>query len=488
MLMRSPRILLRGDQVQARSLAQAHAERLLMNFRRGRSFQELQIASQEHNFLGPDGALVGSIRLVYAGGQEIVVITAPPSKPSRRELILKRLSEGAQFVPVFRSKDNRHFVVCLSGTFEPPYYVFENTTDTKAEKFLAENESELDGKLIATGTTPLGDSEAPSLIYVAQTGTVYDSGDVEYDESEVPDPDEIKSINQYNGDEWVVTDEVLSREPVCCSSIGKGTMHVDVDFERNYGYNVYATISGQRLSIPSESSTVSTHTWGTMGRSNWNKGSYSCEELEDAIEDAWVNGPYSLFGVGYDLGVNYQHADSTLDIGGELGVISMDAAQRSAQLYQLVTITTALEYEVVSDGECDVASQNTTLETQEWDTKNYFKVDDLEFLLPLYTPGALRFPEYVSDKEWVKYYGEESSAAITGMFSSIEFYPEPGVAIGDFTYGYVGPNNGNDITLTSFETIVGGHNLPGVDEEIQFDGDFFLGMILTASEEEMQVF
>jgi hypothetical protein len=146
---RTTSVELKGDRDAAKQLAHAHLERLLYNFRDCNK-QKLPIHAQRVNFFDhKTGRQVAEVYMQTVHGAENVIITCLPQHRERKEeLVIKREESYEQIVPCFLvtgeaqgSEQILGYVVCLSGSFLPPYQWFpipDGDTEVVLEAFYHE--------------------------------------------------------------------------------------------------------------------------------------------------------------------------------------------------------------------------------------------------------------------------------------------------------------------------------------------------------------
>jgi len=117
-----------------------------------------------------DDGTVAQYQLIH--GREIVNVVAPiiPVMIVEENVARTIIEEIEQIVPVFRSTDNNYWVACLSGTFEPEYYLFNNIYDIPTTAFDDNIETDIDKQLISIGEDPIEGEYLPELYFIAQTG------------------------------------------------------------------------------------------------------------------------------------------------------------------------------------------------------------------------------------------------------------------------------------------------------------------------------
>jgi len=134
MAAKTTQVDLKGDKVQARSLAEAHVPRLMFDFRKNQSFQNLDIYSETKKFFDKTGAYVGTVYMQSVNGAENIVVMCDAGKKMEETRVTKELAvveNLANIVPCFivtgdepYSEEIVGYIACLSGSFLGPYQFF----------------------------------------------------------------------------------------------------------------------------------------------------------------------------------------------------------------------------------------------------------------------------------------------------------------------------------------------------------------------------
>lgn len=263
---RTTKLDLRGDRVKARAIAEAHVNRLLFDFRRNQSFQNLAIYSETKKFFDQSGRFVGTVYMQSVNGAEDVVVHCLSGEqkqirkerieiPSSTQLIVPVMiglnKVGAEFIIT-------HFVACLSGTFEPEYYVFKNTQEFQLSEFDSPDSADLDEKKIADGDAPIrGSSGPPSLFFINQTGINAPYKSSEWNAIEASYPQEATHWTEFDigcisyeslSDYAAAYTKVLSSDPGFIShtdylEVGSETFELD----QKVGAEIYPEYRGIRV-------------------------------------------------------------------------------------------------------------------------------------------------------------------------------------------------------------------------------------------------
>ena len=181
-------IELKGDRVQARSLAEAHVNRLLFDFRKNASFQQLPIYSQTKKFYDQTGAYVGTVYMQTVNGAENIVVHCGAGRKYKEEhLEIERPNMIDQLIPCIivtkpesYSEEIVGYIVCMSGSFLGPYvYVEKPEDDDKAviEGFYHEGFQYYVEDLALPGMHQLGIApDQKTLYYFKPSGLAPDDG------------------------------------------------------------------------------------------------------------------------------------------------------------------------------------------------------------------------------------------------------------------------------------------------------------------------
>jgi hypothetical protein len=515
---------LKGDRVQARSLAEAHVPRLMFDFRRNQSFQDLAIYSETKKFFDSSGQYVGTVYMQSVNGAENIVVSCDAGKPPVEE---KKFEEPvvptplAQFVPCIRSTDNQYWVACMSGTFEGPYRVFRNTLGVTAEQMSDTNEAALNRKFLST------DGEL-QLYFIAQTGTrdtgtldMYNvAGGLLYDHNFSYIEDPRTTIYGYDAlwTAYRLSNPSRCVECLACHDaypapcVGPEPVYIptyDIDFSYDDTFYHYYKYKGDKLNIDEYEEHLAKSKIGISG--TYHLG--SCVNVPNPL----ITYEYSYFNGEALLNYNF----SSVVVKG----MNLEDIENFACFYvDIVDSCTDTKSNTMSDCEAHHASQQGPEMLPNVTSRAYhFQVNEDTF--PFYSPpdftetranyidafqgdihrtdqsglievGMVQYECY-SDRNMLKYYGEESLASTAGImcgrvntwqYDEDGFYLEEKCAA--FHYNYIGPNNvtdnGRDITTTTFvpegadiQSYV--HTIPNIQangEDIKFKGEVFMGMIL----------
>lgn len=481
-------IRLEGDQYRARKLAHAQVNRLLTIFRRTNEFQDLKFNTHAENFFDETGKYIGTIHLLTSHGIEVVTVDVPPivKREKKEEIWLKKPEHIEQIVPVMRSVDNRYWVACLSGSFDGPYYAFENIYEIPAEEMADNAEGELDNRLISTGAFPLNGVDSPELFFIAQTGVKPDTDDIaETEDSRYQTSNEDVTFRAYM--------VALPYTSEYCIPTGKyhGMYAIDFDYDDTF-FRQY-TVWGKELSLQRKILRYIKNLLGPGVRG-------ATEGSLQNFGGMWVR---SLdFVVSTIKGIS----------------VEQDDVENFACCYAGFTIddthTSSEPYDSCRDWD------------RTWVTKGYdytinksfyFQIEDNDFKFytsPSYTetPRGYNHPwadslfigDYPSDTcsvedNMIKYYGSESGTSTGIMCGRIEAAdraaPEADLENErclEFIYNYVGPSTEEDINSThiipdngAYEHIMA--NVQGIDDTVIFKGEIFLGRIRLSSEETIKI-
>jgi len=502
-------IELKGDRVQARSLAEAHVNRLLLDFRKNASFQSLPIYSQTKKFYDQTGAYVGTVYMQTVNGAENVVVSCWSGRKYVEEhLEMERSESVSMIVPCMRSTDNHWWVACLSGTFEGPYYAFENIGDAFTPEMMDDNaEADLDGQLLAIGMSPINNIPNPELYFIAQTGKRPDGN---YEWIEATDADTPRWEELTRAEQLSYVHEVIGE---CCAANGDsapGGPAMTACVSIAVSPFAYAKISHQSLNVFNQPSIVpnivESETYNAVSEGfkicSFGLSSDCAFELITAYEryDAYVAdtegdptssyaGLFDATTIDYTRGVfSFGSVDNSTRVEEAYainGAVCYRTRERTETTIQDITVSA----ECLADSTIVTTIDNTDLYC------DYFKVDATVF--PLRTASSNEYPKYQQAfYNQVKYYNTDSMARITGMMSA--YILETSSTSDWFEYNYVGPNSQNDIASTRFEEFLyGGYhehsvadaqNLPTDDEPVTFRGEIFLGEIRYSKTEKVKLY
>jgi hypothetical protein len=444
-----------------------------------------------------DDGTVAQYQLIH--GREIVNVVAPiPPVPSGEEHIrITRIDEIEQIVPCMRSTDNKWWVACLSGTFEPGYYLFGNIYDIPSGAFDDTIETDLDGQLISEGQDPIEGEELPSLHFIAQTGrrdtgttNAYEDGNFIFSDtrfSYVTDP-------RYSVDsstvKWSEYTNSLYGHWVNCPPGYAGVAVYDISYNYNETFFNYYTYTGEEIPISRSRIGFSQDFLGQAGTKTWGV-------------DIEYNPPPGPLGSGLKSffgEVTFVFDYSKVIING----ISIEESNMFACFF-CDQINDEIKNFNNGTGTCEefATSQETPWNYETPHKRTYFfQVDGLAFAFYLpsvfsrstsgfyylneeYGPDEGYNDGCFCDSNMLKYYGEVSLADTTGiMCCRINTWniDEYGLKIEEkcagFYYNYIGPNT-ETIKTTFFPQKDGGytHLIDGIPEEIEFKGEIFLGLV-----------
>ena len=418
-----------------------------------------------------DDGSVATFKVVH--GKEDIHIVSPMAQLGGEipPVPKKGIEEIEQIVPVIRSVDNLHWVACMSGTFEGPYYHFPNTFEIPEEAFDDNAEVDLNRQLISIGISPIEDSiEPPELYFIAQTG-VRPEGD-EYEL--VPDSSASSDLSHTGNTVQVCGDVGLTDT--------SGTGHEFSSASEKI--NVF----GQTLSIP-ESNTSTTvtrsRTWITCSAGIEDVYSVCAEDLATP----YLPPAYEFFAQpheSYSEGDSRHITSSSLDYFPWSGNESVRPERGNIENFAACYRHTTRNIENLGAREydpCAVSAVDYVYDIIDTDTEtfcDYFKVDEVEY--PLRGESDSTYPRFL--QKGLKYYNTDSIAATTAITAALAKYLLDGVE-DSWPYYYVGPNSRDDLTRTLFIPEPGafgpdGHIIPnveGLDDTVLFKGEIFLGLV-----------
>ncbi len=506
-MIRTTNIELKGDKYRAEQLSLAHVNRLLTIFRRNNEFQDLLISYHEEPFFDETGRYIGVIKMQTTHGAENVIVDVPPvvvpEKGEKLELQLIKPEQTDRIVPVMRSTNNKWWVVCLSGTFEGPYYAFENIFKIAAEEMDDNVESELNNRLISIGGSPLNDTEHPQLIFVAQTGER--PTELYFDVEGVGEAD----IGIAPGPDIATTTGEIPDPPPYLDPPIPFVYTVDVD-----GYK-YITVWDQIISIKPR------YFYGSRvqdGEINYNNSFSGTVTLTADYEFPVIVGALVLPPEIYELRADkdFWVYDSLLFTAGIR--IERDDISRFACCYANYTAKATVEYDTEVD---ESLTESLSLP---YNKIYHFQVDQIT--LPFYadSPTAMKYdvhPPWETqqrdsvgygngtgsggeacsvERNMIKYYGTDSAAETTGIMCgrintadiNDEGMQENWETI-KFLYNYIGPNYEDGMKTTTFipeNAFIHTHiiaNAQNIDDTVTFSGEIFLGRIRTSTEEKVSI-
>jgi len=508
---------LKGDKVQARSLAEAHVPRLMFDFRRNQSFQDLKIYSETKKFFDQTGAYVGTVYMQSVNGAENIVVSCDAgklAKPEEKHEAQVTPLPLARLVPCMRSKDNQYWVACLSGTFEGPYKLFKNVTGITAADMEDNVEANIDGQFMST------DGEY-YLFFVAQTGLLpasLTSDNTDPGPNYQPSLDAVSEIVcQIDDVAPILTECPAGNQFYTILPNYVGVIYGDWSY-KNTGstgyidrYIVFGDVNNYLPEAYVGQYTSYSQTYHTKAGSGvdsffirWGGGLFptGCDfhnvQVPDYTDHAqeWAldSARDTYEAVGWQGGTSGNRADivyqetSNNMFNGRFAV-RMEQAYRNKfccgytklnQTTHDITTVTASACTADADGEVN----NSTIT----EYSDYFQVNSRPYLLQ--GPMTAHTPTYSTGSNMMKYYGTDSLAETTGLMSAV--LAKPGDD--DIAYHYVGPNNKNELTVTVFVAtgVPKKHTIPkmlDVDGNlVEFYGEIFLGRLDTAIEEKVQLY
>jgi len=470
-LIRTTTIELTGDKYKAEQLSLAHTNRLLHIFRNSNSFNNLLTNTHLENFYDDTGKFVGSIHLATNHGIEVVTV----NMLSGGEKELEKTETYDMIVPLMRSSDNKYWVACLSGTFEGPYYVFENTQDISAEEMDDNVESELDGRMISMGAAPINGVPNPRLFFIAQTGIRPEYSDVEYDDSGAPDPpkywDNLTLTEQ--------KDYVTSYEAFCCPEHSFATIEAVVDYSYSYSYNEYLTVRGVQLDMVQ----------GLISHSEVEDATYQyghfsvvpCEQADlDVITEYWETNTHDELFFIYDSSAINSHSEADeFSVGWDSFRVDEGSSSNFCATYntrhRIATVSYTMDYI-----ECAYNEDDGYESSDDVTTANYFQVGSHVYTIAEERVNTIP-PEFSTGENMMKYYGPESSVKETAIAAAVVQVP----GVDSMSYFYVSGRSYYELTTTTFSDYSHlGHAIPdlvGVDADTLFGGEIFLGAIRLSS-------
>lgn len=423
-------------------------------------------------------------------GIEEITIDAPIETEKNPEKIVEKPID--RILPVMRCTENRYWVVCLSGTFEPPYMVFKNIFDIPEDEMDDNVENEMDNKLISVR----GDMQ---LFFVAQTGLMPDK----ISSTEIPDAEPISSapINNVTG---YLCSPVWYREDMCHSGINVPVYQAKYYQKFQYSpinnnYESYLLCDGIQIDLPiSIGSYSKTHTgWDSSTGPDsyiWYFGGiYPCPDPTIFSNEVYPD--YLASVVDSDQYINSVMPDSILagdvNFADEIHVnsisisISFPSGKYSVR-YESATAFCALYYSNTLNSTfdltppagppwCSTVPDGTSSSSENEQEAYFIRLDEKEFPIV----GNSEYPEPVQGDNQAKYYGKDSQAGISCIMSAGLMNADY-----DFTaieYYYIGKNNRTKLTTTSFETLENDfkHSIQDMDElnDVIFEGKIFMAKL-----------
>jgi hypothetical protein len=478
MAAKTTQVELKGDRVQARSLAEAHVPRLMHDFRKNQSFQDLKIYSETKKFFDKTGAYVGTVYMQSVNGAENIVVSCDAGKPEVPKEETPKIpvpTPLTRIVPCIRSTDDQYWVACLSGTFEGPYRLFKNLVGVTYTDFLPANEANIDGQFLSTD----GDYY---LFYIAQSGNQPPFG------SKITTSSNTTDYNVWEIDKWVV---------ICPDGTGHlaqlfGATSSDIT-------DTTMTVMGEDIGLPKG---VDRKTWDMTNEDSRCGVSRLPPEYDEATEGEvlakcdnptytylplkwWITdlNPFSI-GVAtmdrmytyYGWGARYE--DMSLEFDNKNNhAVQFAETQRDAHKTSIQPIT---------NDDCSYTYHPSTVtESSIIRIANKLKVDeDIYTLSEVYSSDDE--PTYYTQS--IKYYNTNNIAAKTALLGSA-VYTDEYVADSDtyiyherYEYYYVGPNSQDELAKTEFvaDYSKGTHTIPDIVVDgvpLEFDGMVFLGRL-----------
>lgn len=478
MPVRTTNIELKGDRYKSRNLYLAHAARLLEDFRKNSSFQELSINSMTQNFIDKDtGKLVGNIYIQSVYGAEKIIVTTPPTieKPIKREEYLK-YDFIELIVPIIRSSDNAHWLACLSGKFDGPYVHFKNIFNISDDVFYTfAQEDEYHLKLISKGDTQLNNSvEPPELYLVSPTGETPDEDGYHPEEYEFVQNASSGSEYSYTGESiWICSGINLGgykdsfRGTQYSNTTQKlyifGNILDNIDYELNSNFNLeraWVVCSTSTEPPPTTEADVIT---ACSGRDY----SWITEEIFFGYDD--------LTGLEYEYGIKLTEGSSDSPWSGSYSVkAERNNVNNSVVCFRTTTTSTTVITSLPWDP-CTGGSINTNTENSAT-YQDFIMVDGTQY--PLRDKTAESLPRYFQRD--MKYYNTDRSIATTALVATNKGNIDTNYE--RWLYCYVGPNSNNGLHITEFFPESGNiyhkiPNVPGLDEDVLFNGKIFMGLI-----------
>jgi len=382
-----------------------------------------------------------------------------------------------------------HWVACLSGTFEGPYYHFPNTFEIPAEAFGDNIEVDLDGQLISIGTAPIEDSITdPELFFIAQTGIRPDLGTGEAltgDISAIYDPR--YDANNYGVVANVYFISLVGDEIHCEIEYYPWSYYsYDISFEYNDTFYITTTVWGEILAIPERTFSRNT-TYEGEGASQYS--------VQPTSELNFWGEYYSLreysvptivsTSVEREAVANFAccYAQTEIESTSQRDAVSATCAEKyrdDPPPYIENTVRRKPYYFQVNED-----SYKFYDTPEKTDDLSSWELDGYPYRWSEYPPGQICYVE----ENMLKYYGPESRAQITGIMcgrvEDSEVDEESGAYINrqclGFYYNYVGPRHDGISTVLyipeagQYEHII--PNVEGIDDTVLFKGEIFLGLI-----------
>ena len=472
-----------GDPDRAHS--HFHEARAHLGKMKRMNVNNLPIISGERSY---DDGTITTFKIVH--GKEDVHIISPmaqleisPVKEPEEEIV-----EVEQIVPVIRSVDNTHWVVCMSGTFEGPYYHFSNVFEIPAAAFDDNIEIDLDGQLISIGEDEYdGSVSPPELYFIAQTGVSPEADDCEWET--VVDADEPRYTELSVGEKKAFY--VLSG--TCCvtgyptgwgNPNGAKACYImsppPYSFTKQH-HNIFK-VFGSPAALP-DASLIET---GNIFSINATGCTDPWDDCATAVGFALDLYDVRVDGVGPST--NYPGIANSTNVVRTTS-ISEFGFHKSIRLEQDNVDNVAACYRVMEETETSLSSPTVTGGCAEWVSSGYPTESD-EFLYSyFFRVGSEVFtiqepssddPVYMQHLfNQVKYYGPDSIAKVTGMMSAVRYEAST------FEYYYYGTNSAGDLAgPTQFAaTFINPdwtheiENVIGLEDGIKFRGEIFLALV-----------
>jgi len=486
---RTTSVELKGDKTSASKLALTHVDRLLEDFRHNNEFQNLHINVNKVKFFDESGQFIGTINMQTVHGTETVIVDVPEGIVLKKKKQPEKVIEDvAQIVPIIRSIDGTHWVACLSGTFEGPYYHFPNNFELSSDVFNDNIEREIDNDLISVGEAPINNSvNLPELYYIAQTGEVPDyDGDRPEEYMWVDSISYDRDYSYIGYDIWMCGDDGGGFKDSYTGTIQDNT-------------DSYLSVFDGRLNIPEYYRYIDTERDRTYVRfSIWSGGDPITEAdvIEASADHPFVMLPEDDFFKDPTTSPLSDGDEQTKSISGTSSSpwsaqYSIRAERSNIANFSACYRTTETSWAEHGKREflpcaesfppyvVDPAVETTTY-------CDYYKIDNLVFSLRNKT-GSTSPRFYQRD---MRYYNTDSIASVTGIMAARVWED------GQYTrwdYYYVGPNSDNVLATTMFIPEAGSSyhiipNVPGIDDTITFGGRIFLGLIKYKTEREVTDF
>jgi len=491
---RTTKIELKGDRYKARQLSLAHTNRLLEKFRGFNDFNKLMTNSHREDFFDDTGAYIGSIKMQTVFGTEKVIVEVGSGKSVRKQEMRIDKRRHDMIVPVMRSTDNRYWVVCLSGTFEPPYLAFENIYDIPAAEMDDNVETDMNMRLVSA-------LNEKHLHFIAQTGVRPSAAEIEWKYHEdVNEPyyrelsfSEKQAFYVFSGTCCVGGYTYIGGDPGFKACYSMAPPPYSFTKESHQEFEVFGQVAALPNSESSESGTTTsvhaggcTDVWGDCETAI----GFAIAEYEQAKElVAW--------GSSYPGVVNSESTVSTKGVErfGQEGKsirLERDNVDNGASCYSVEDTTETHTHTASVSGGCVfTVTVGNDVYTTEHSYSYCFRVDSDIFTLR--GPSENEYPYYQqSFDNQVKYYNTDSIARVTGMMSAVR--ASGSTSDNWMEYYYVGPNSQGTLAgPVQFPTVVSNdayaHTIPdiGLPVDTLFKGEIFLALLRTTKEDTVQI-